>query len=313
MLKSRKPLHKALSRPKAAKKSTAMVRPPRAKVPKAPAAPKAKQTEELVQLSAKTLEKYREGVLNGLRTIEETQPLLDTFNENVTELAAYMLRDDLNKKTIYWAVGRQLEMMETKGVYGAKVVEKATKVLHRKQSSLYEMCNFYKYYPSISHMAEIEDAGLEWYAIQILVSIKDEAVRTRIVKELINNKLPRAKIAAYVRAQKREWQIATGKLTPKPRKTKQQQADAKSQAEQDSTPKNYFASLEQLLVDQWEPVKAKLAKLGVIKSLMAEEKQTSDEEYDAAIGKLHDCRTQVRIWDDNLAVITRLANGVAEP
>ena len=301
-------------RKKAAKKpSTALVKVPRAKLPKAPKAPaEKKKTTAVIELPTEQLSKDREATLKALQAVEKEQVLLKTFDENILSLANYALVGRRLTKVVHWAVGRRLNMMRAAGTFG-DVVKDACKPLDYKRSALWEMCWFHEFYPSVTHVAKLEDANMGWDAIQWLIKVNDERVRNNIVETIIREKIRRSDVVHYVRGKAKEWRaVQPGQEKKSREKVRKQKADDELQFDI-ARPKGYFARLEQLLAQSWKPIQAHLLQLGAMKVLMKEEKETPDSEYDDSILKLAECRRQVRIWNDNLAVIVRLADGVSEP
>jgi len=292
------------------KTSTALVRLPRAKVtrkPKVVAAPEKKLT---YQPPPELLVQQRDKVVQFLQNIMKHE-LKDTFDENIMDLVKLTVIGDTMYKGVYWGIGRTLEQMTGKGTYGKEVVKASSQPLGYSPSALYEMCLFYRYYPTIAEVIRLEDAGLVWHGIQWLIKVDIKAVRDKIVDTVIAEQLPRRNITAYIRRKVREFRDVN-----KPPKTGRTRADKdkadKAKQEEDPTPAGYFEKLESLLESSWLPIKAHLDKLPLMKIQMAEEKQTSDEAYDASIVALAKCRKEVRIWNDNLAVIVRLADGTVE-
>ncbi len=293
---------KAGSKPPRAKRTPKAKTPPTALVPIPKGAARVALNDKLVQ-------RNREATLAMVRQAE-AQEVRATFDENVHVMKAWMAQEDSMTKGTRWALGKTLQQMLEKG-FGehVEIVKKAAAQMGVARSTLYNNLSFYTKYPTIGQVTRLEDAGLEWMAIRSLLRIDDAIVRDNVVQTVINEKIRREDVAFYVKKRERDYRRLRNEA--KPPKAPRKKAEAAIQ-DNDPTPLGFFRKLEQLLVQQWEPVRKHIERLGAIKVLMLEDKANPESSFDESMVKLAECRKQVRIWNDNLAVITRLADAVVE-
>jgi len=294
---------------KAGSKPPRAKRTPKAKAPSTALVPTPKGTVR-VALNDKLVQRLREATLEMVRRAE-AQEALATFDENVHVMKTWLAQEDSMTKGTRWALGKTLQQMLEKG-FGeehVEIVKKAAARMGVARSTLYNNLSFYTKYPTIGQVTRLEDAGLEWMAIRDLLQVDDAIVRDHIVQTVINEKIRREDAAFYVKKRMRDYRRLRNEA--KPPKAPRKKAEAAIQ-DSDPTPLGFFRKLEQLLVLQWEPVRKHLERLGAIKVLMLEDKANPEGLFDESMVKLAECRKQVRIWNDNLAVITRLADTLVE-
>jgi hypothetical protein len=246
-------------------------------------------------------------VLDGLRHASK-QSLRDTFNENMSDLAEWLARGDAFGRAAHWAIGRRLHLMLEKGSFGDGIVEKATKSLGYQKSLLYCCLAYYRSYPSVGQASRLDELGLDWTTLRELLRIEDVLTRDKIISALEAARLSPEQVAGFVKKQVRKV-LKPAAAARKKTKAAAQSAEAELQ-NAPLAPLGYFRKLNQMLALQWEPVRQHLEQLGVVKAMLLDEKTGNVEE---SIQALADCRREVRRWQDNLAVIARLADSVAEP
>lgn len=293
---------------KAGSKPPRAKRTPKAKTPPTALVPIPKGTAR-VALSDKLVQRNREATLEMVR-LAEAQEVRATFDENVHVMKAWLAQEDSMTKGTRWALGKMLQQVLEKN-FGehVEIVKKAATQMGVARSTLYNNLSFYTKYPTIGQVTRLEDAGLEWMAIRNLLRIDDAIVRDNVVQTVINEKIRREDVAFYVKKRERDYRRLRNET--KPPKPPRKKAEAAIQ-DNDPTPLGFFRKLEQLLVQQWEPVRKHIERLGAIKVLMLEDKANPESLFDESMVKLAECRKQVRIWNDNLAVITRLADALVE-
>ncbi len=234
-------------------------------------------------------------------------PLQPTFDENMVHLAGLAAQSEAFGKMAYWGIGMRLAQMQAQEpLYGDRVVERATVRLGYKKSLLYCCLAYYEAYSTPAQATKLEELGFEWAAIRELIRVTDSAARDRIVQAVESEKVPPEAISAFVRKKVQEVLGKGKKSTPGKKERKAAEDDL-----QDSplTPLAFFRQLEQRLNTGWEPLRSHLEKFEVVRNMVLSDETEESEE---AIKKLADCRRLVRQWTDNLAIITRFADMVAE-